>query len=258
MFVYEGNDVSLTCEAEGSPPPVFNWTKDGVDMWDSTNNLNITQVITSATYQCVASNDLGSITKQIHVHVIKTSWTATPAAMTTPEASAQTGTVCILISFTLVYTNICSAVHQDEALIECSCFWMAGCPLILMPAEVVVRFGDPVSINCSTSATDFWGMGWEVAFGGTGFTNLSAVTWTVEKLRDWTIQAKCYVTLIDNQCFEMPNITLYSEYKSTDCLLSSWQGDYPTKCLTEGCKVTMSTADRNSLCYIYSAKSKAK
>lgn len=100
VFVHEGNDVSLTCEAEGSPPPVFNWTKDGVDMRDSTNNLNITQVITSATYQCVAFNYLGSITKQIRVHVIKTSWAATLAAMTTPEASAQTGTVCILISFT--------------------------------------------------------------------------------------------------------------------------------------------------------------
>lgn len=92
---------------------------------------------------------------------------------------------------------------------------------MLMPAEVVVRFGDPVSINCSTSATDFIGMGWEVAIEGTDFINRSAVTWTVEKLREWTIQAKCYVTLKDDQCSEMPNITVYSEYKSTDCPLSS-------------------------------------
>lgn len=104
--MYEGNDVSLTCEADGNPPPAHYWTHDGVNMWENMSNPNITQVLTSATYNCTAVNYLGSITKQIRVDVIKTN-RAIPAAMTTPEASAPTGTEYILISFILVYTNIC-------------------------------------------------------------------------------------------------------------------------------------------------------
>lgn len=95
---------------------------------------------------------------------------------------------------------------------------MAVCPPTLTPAEVVVRFGDPASVNCSTSATDVLGMGWEAPIGGTGFVDPPTVTWTVERLQDWSINPKCYITLKNNhQCDAMPTITLYSEYKSTNC-----------------------------------------
>lgn len=97
---------------------------------------------------------------------------------------------------------------------------MADCPLILTPAEIVVRFGDPASVNCSTSATDAQGMGWEATVGGTGFEPRVTVNWTVEKLEDWTIKTNCYITLIDDyQCSVKPHITLYSEFKSTDCTI---------------------------------------
>ncbi len=109
---------------------------------------------------------------------------------------------------------------------------MAGCPLILEPAEIVVRFGDPASVNCSTSATDVVKMGWEATVGGTGFENTSAVTWTVGKLEDWTIKPTCFVTLDDKQCTREAAVTLYSEYKSTHYLLCSPQGDYPSTCFT--------------------------
>lgn len=88
---------------------------------------------------------------------------------------------------------------------------MAGCPIILTPAEIVVRFGDPASVNCSTSAADVVGMGWEATFGGTGFEKASALTWTVEKLEDWTIKPLCYITLKDIQCTKSAVVTLYSE-----------------------------------------------
>lgn len=105
---------------------------------------------------------------------------------------------------------------------------MVDCPLTLTPAEIVVRFGDPASVNCSTSAADVVGMGWEATVGGTGFENTSAVTWRVAKLEDWAINPLCFLTLEDKQCSKVAAVTLYSEYKSTHYLLCSPQGDYPT------------------------------
>lgn len=105
--MYEGDNVSLSCEADANPPPVFSWTQDGVKILENTNNFSIAQVLTSTTYECTAYNYLGSTTKQILVNVIKTNRTAIPASTTTPEASTQTGTVHILISFILAHSNIC-------------------------------------------------------------------------------------------------------------------------------------------------------
>lgn len=85
--------------------------------------------------------------------------------------------------------------------------------MILTPAELVVRFGDPVSVNCSTPMPDVEGMGWESTVGGIPFENTTALTWTLDRLEDWTIKPECYVTLTDDQCVMAPNITLYSEYK---------------------------------------------
>uniref|UniRef100_A0A3P8QHZ4 Ig-like domain-containing protein n=2 Tax=Astatotilapia calliptera TaxID=8154 RepID=A0A3P8QHZ4_ASTCA len=85
-----------------------------------------------------------------------------------------------------------------------------GCPLTLTPSETVVKFGDPVSINCSTSVTDVEGMGWEAPFGGTGFERPPVVTWRVEKLEEWTPSPFCYVTLVNgSQRTVSPVITVY-------------------------------------------------
>uniref|UniRef100_A0A668TH38 Ig-like domain-containing protein n=1 Tax=Oreochromis aureus TaxID=47969 RepID=A0A668TH38_OREAU len=85
-----------------------------------------------------------------------------------------------------------------------------SCPLTLTPSETVVTFGDPVSVSCSTSATDVEGMGWEAPFGGTGFEPPPVVTWRVEKLEEWTPSPFCYATLVDgSQCTVSPVITVY-------------------------------------------------
>uniref|UniRef100_A0A3B5BBZ4 Hemicentin-1-like n=1 Tax=Stegastes partitus TaxID=144197 RepID=A0A3B5BBZ4_9TELE len=89
------------------------------------------------------------------------------------------------------------------------------CPLTMTPSEIVVRFGDPASVNCSTSATDAVGMGWEAPVGGTGFKSPPVVTWNVEQLKDFTVPS-CYISLnvLDEhgntkQCQKSPNVTLY-------------------------------------------------
>ncbi|XP_055781369.1 intercellular adhesion molecule 1-like [Salvelinus fontinalis] len=86
----------------------------------------------------------------------------------------------------------------------------ASCPVELNPPRVVVRYGDSISVNC-TSSTDPEGMGWEATFGGTGLNeNVNFVTWTVRSLMDWTIEPKCYVNPQNgSQCTEMLPVILY-------------------------------------------------
>ncbi len=92
VFVHEGADVILTCEADGNPPPDFHWTWNGMNISEDTYSIDVTEVTINTTYSCTASNHLGSITKQIHVQVIETARAADPAVMTTAKKSAQSGT----------------------------------------------------------------------------------------------------------------------------------------------------------------------
>lgn len=94
---------------------------------------------------------------------------------------------------------------------------MADCSLTLMPAEVVVRFGDKISVNCSTSSKEVSAMGWEATIGAAKHKNVSAITWTVEKVDVWTLSPMCYLNKRNGkQCFEVTKITVYSEYKHAD------------------------------------------
>ncbi|XP_059204850.1 intercellular adhesion molecule 5 isoform X2 [Centropristis striata] len=180
VYVYDYDDVSLSCEAEGWPSPVFHWTCDGLNVSGNMDNLNITQVRTSTTCFCTAKNYLGNTTKHINVHMMQRvsepphAAPADPAAITTPEPTTP-----------------------------------RACPIVLTPAEMVVRFGDPASANCSTSE-DVAGMGWEATSGGTGFEDGPFLLWTVDQVKVWTINAYCYITRQDNsQCNSSITVTVY-------------------------------------------------
>uniref|UniRef100_A0A8L0DSS6 FXYD domain-containing ion transport regulator n=1 Tax=Oncorhynchus mykiss TaxID=8022 RepID=A0A8L0DSS6_ONCMY len=86
----------------------------------------------------------------------------------------------------------------------------ASCPVELNPPRVVVRYGESVSVNCTTS-TDPEGMGWEATYGDTGLHgNVNFVTWTVKRLMDWTIEPKCYIKSQNgSQCTEILPVILY-------------------------------------------------
>ncbi|XP_063760791.1 intercellular adhesion molecule 5 [Eleginops maclovinus] len=176
VVVYEGENVTLNCDAEGQPKPTFHWTHDGKKLSD-TNDLNIIRVNTNTKYNCSAKNYLGNITKEFHVYVSPRNIQRAPAIITTPEPSKP-----------------------------------RGCPLVLKPAKTVVRFGDPASINCSTSATGIISVGWE-ATSGARITNGSAVHWSVDKVEDWNINLSCYLNYeengMDHQCSVKPDITVY-------------------------------------------------
>lgn len=87
---------------------------------------------------------------------------------------------------------------------------------MLTPAEVAVRFGGPVLINCSSLAPDGLGIAWEVPFGESRVMNGSVHTWIVQQMTKWTGEAVCVLNQGDRLCFKAPRITLYSEYKSTE------------------------------------------
>lgn len=95
IFVNEGDSVSLACGAEGNPL-LFMWTCDGENMKVNTSNLNVTHVTTNINCTCTAYNHLGTVNKQIGVHVATSKWTSFPAAMPTPEPTADTGTVHLI------------------------------------------------------------------------------------------------------------------------------------------------------------------
>ncbi|XP_061158560.1 hemicentin-2 isoform X1 [Syngnathus typhle] len=90
----------------------------------------------------------------------------------------------------------------------------ACCPIELSPPRVVVRYGDPVSINCSTSDPMYKGMGWEAPLGGTGLKLVRHLTWSVDKLTTWNISPTCFLSHRAKsgrvQCSNKPIVVVYT------------------------------------------------
>uniref|UniRef100_A0A3B3T3Z1 Ig-like domain-containing protein n=1 Tax=Paramormyrops kingsleyae TaxID=1676925 RepID=A0A3B3T3Z1_9TELE len=111
-----------------------------------------------------------------------------------------------------------------------------GC-LELHPPRVVVRHGDPVSVNCTVS-TDHSGMGWAAPVDDVPITpGVQFVTWRVESLRIWDIKPLCFANRPGKaQCMERLSVTVYkppdsvsvSSMDSTDSMMEGSQ--YQLKC----------------------------
>ncbi|XP_016114066.1 uncharacterized protein [Sinocyclocheilus grahami] len=105
----------------------------------------------------------------------------------------------------------------------------AECPLQLNPQRVVVRYGDSVAANCSTSVLHE-GMGWEASEGAVPMTkNQSLITWRVSELKEWDIKPVCFINYKigdKNQCpVELP-VTVY---KTPDSVFISVNHSGPMK-----------------------------
>ncbi|KAM9490465.1 cell adhesion molecule 3-like isoform 2-T2 [Salvelinus alpinus] len=79
--------------------------------------------------------------------------------------------------------------------------------LVISPARLVVKYGDPASSNCSSDTSVQ--MGWEATQGGTGLTDeeVKFLNWRVDNVTDWANNPKCFTD--GGLCQEQLNITVY-------------------------------------------------
>ncbi|CAH3161356.1 unnamed protein product [Pocillopora meandrina] len=61
--------VTLTCEAEGNPPPTYTWTPCDPEQVCNKNTLHITQVLNDANYTCRVANEFSSDVKDASVYI---------------------------------------------------------------------------------------------------------------------------------------------------------------------------------------------
>ncbi|XP_072560766.1 vascular cell adhesion protein 1-like isoform X2 [Paramormyrops kingsleyae] len=96
-----------------------------------------------------------------------------------------------------------------QQLCDSGCTAADGC-LELHPPRVVVRHGDPVSVNCTVS-TDHSGMGWNAPVDEVPKTRgVQFLTWRVESLRIWELRPLCYANRPGKPlCIERLSVTVY-------------------------------------------------
>ncbi|KAJ8389089.1 hypothetical protein AAFF_G00122950 [Aldrovandia affinis] len=95
----------------------------------------------------------------------------------------------------------------------CVVYTVSECPIQLDPPSVVVRHGDPVSVNCTMSG-EHKGIGWEASVAAVDMvTDVQFVTWRLEHLTDWNTGPRCYVNYMNNteyaQCQEKLQLIVY-------------------------------------------------
>ncbi|XP_066563961.1 intercellular adhesion molecule 3 [Amia ocellicauda] len=87
----------------------------------------------------------------------------------------------------------------------------AFCPIEIDPPAVVVKYGDPVSANCTVTRTTR-GMGWEASVGSIDMQmGPQSLLWSASSLTDWTAEPKCYANFQTEpkQCEKKLSILLY-------------------------------------------------
>ncbi|XP_051243699.1 hemicentin-1 [Dicentrarchus labrax] len=102
----------------------------------------------------------------------------------------------------------------------------ASCPIELSPPSVVVKYGDPVSVNCRTSASQIEGMGWEATHEGISLVKANNLTWTVN-VTAWATTASCYINLLDgpeDQCSVRLKLVVYTFPETINISSSSYDG----------------------------------
>ncbi|XP_077428120.1 intercellular adhesion molecule 1-like [Vanacampus margaritifer] len=117
----------------------------------------------------------------------------------------------------------------------------ARCPLTLSPSSLVVRFGDPVQVNCSVPMKGFSLLGWEVTLVAPEPTMDSFLVWRVERMTEWNISPMCYaVSNLEGSChLHLPVLV----YKPPDSVSFSFTNH--TGSLLEDSRYTLQCTVRN-------------
>ncbi|XP_053712468.1 intercellular adhesion molecule 4-like isoform X1 [Synchiropus splendidus] len=116
------------------------------------------------------------------------------------------------------------------------------CPLKVTPDSVVVRFGDPVTVNCSVSKRENVFLTWEIPQLGlnTGLTEEPFQIWMMENVTEWDIKPMCYVTSdLGGHCYINLSVVVYKPPDSVTLSLANHTGpllemhQYSLECLVQ-------------------------
>ncbi|KAJ8369811.1 hypothetical protein SKAU_G00098390 [Synaphobranchus kaupii] len=117
---------------------------------------------------------------------------------------------CLLVVGLLLELTFCANGNLD------------GCLLLIQPTTVVVRRGDPVSVNCTVSG-DHVGIGWEASEGSVDMvTDVQFITWSLDKLTEWNIRPRCFGNFLNGtQPFQCEEVLRLIQYKPPDSVSTS-------------------------------------
>ncbi|XP_018610238.2 hemicentin-2-like [Scleropages formosus] len=105
-------------------------------------------------------------------------------------------------------SNTYGTVNQT---LEFKIFGADDCPIEIDPPAVVVKYGDPVSVNC-TVFTEHVGMGWVAKQNPVpNQPGVQSLLWTVENLTVWDINPQCFANFKGvPQCLRKVSVTVYN------------------------------------------------
>ncbi|XP_049416449.1 intercellular adhesion molecule 1-like isoform X2 [Epinephelus fuscoguttatus] len=86
-----------------------------------------------------------------------------------------------------------------------------SCTVEMSPSSAVVKFGDPLSANCSSSSNQTASMGWESIYKTAGLQKgVSSVLFKVDSVVNWDVGPMCFINLHDGtQCIDSLPVTVY-------------------------------------------------
>lgn len=114
----------------------------------------------------------------------------------------------------MITISLCFAFFPQEVGGDCP---LELSDLKLNASELVVQYGDPISVSCNTSFSNYRDFGWSVPLGKVFINNQTSI-WETDSLTEWEIQPVCYMTLANStvQCNRTLTLIIYSKYPSAD------------------------------------------
>ncbi|KAK6468831.1 intercellular adhesion molecule 1 isoform X2 [Huso huso] len=94
------------------------------------------------------------------------------------------------------------------------------CDVNIDPSRVVVRFGDPVTVTCSTTREDVLATGWESSVSPVNEPNSKIAVWNVSSLTVWDAEPECFINYMNEprQCVEKLDLVIYKYPESVSLI----------------------------------------
>uniref|UniRef100_A0A8C4SYQ4 Intercellular adhesion molecule N-terminal domain-containing protein n=1 Tax=Erpetoichthys calabaricus TaxID=27687 RepID=A0A8C4SYQ4_ERPCA len=85
------------------------------------------------------------------------------------------------------------------------------CDVEFSPAEVIVKYGDPVTVTCRTNRTDIRAIGWETSVEPVEPKKSNSTVWNVSSLTVWDAEPRCFINFKapPKQCDKLLNLIIY-------------------------------------------------